>query len=104
VAVRLAREEGDVLAFGFGLRDTDLGLRAAWVNLVANLVDEAAPLPEVLPAQGLLDAAESAPPLVVEKPLPEVPLAALSWVLLGLALFALLAEAVAAAARRGQRA
>ena len=104
VAVRLAQEGGEVVAFGFGLRDSDLGLRAAWVNLVANLVDEAAPLPAILPAEGLLDAAESAPPVVVERPVPAVPLAAVSWGLLGVAGVALLAEALAAAARRRQRA
>ncbi len=49
LAQRRPRPDGSaLLVFSFGLSDSDLGLRAAWVNLVANLVEEAAPLAPVV--------------------------------------------------------
>lgn len=104
VAVRLTRPEGDLLAFGFGLDDSDLGLRAAWLNLVANLVDEAAALPAALPASGLLSASESAPATVTPLPVPRVALASWPWALALLAVLALAAEAATAALLRRRRA
>jgi len=83
---------------GFSLRDTDLALRAAWVNLIANLVEAAGAAPEVVRGQGLLSTAESAP-AVAGAGLPTRPLQA-AFGLAGLLAFLLLTAETAAAWRR----
>jgi len=54
----IAGRDGHLIRFGFDLDDTDLPVRLAFVNLLANLVDQAAPS-EPVEALGLLDGAES---------------------------------------------
>ncbi|MCW5806716.1 MAG: VWA domain-containing protein [Deltaproteobacteria bacterium] len=49
----------ELLVTGFSLDETDLSLRAAFPNLIANLVDWAAPPSAKSPARGLLSAAET---------------------------------------------
>lgn len=55
----LAVRVEDDLVVGFGLTDTDLPLRLAFVNLVANLVDEAAPAMAPPVFEGVLSAQET---------------------------------------------
>jgi hypothetical protein len=49
----------ELLVTGFSLDETDLSLRAAFPNLIANLVDWAAPPSAKSPARGLLSVAET---------------------------------------------
>jgi hypothetical protein len=49
----------EVLVTGFAIDETDLTLRAAFPNVIANLVDWAAPATSAQPARGVLATAES---------------------------------------------
>lgn len=52
-------DDRELVVIGFGGTQTDLTLRAAFPNLIANLVDWAAPPAETAPPTGVLSAAES---------------------------------------------
>ena len=97
--VTAPRDDGAaVVLTGFTLQDTDLALRAAWVNLMANLVEAAGSVPEGVRGQGLLSAVESGP-AVAGAGLPTRPLQA-AFGLAGLLAFLLLIAETAAAWRR----
>ncbi len=54
----IAAQDGRVLRFGFDLEKSDLPVRMAFLNMVANLVEMSAPTSPIEPA-GLMDARES---------------------------------------------
>jgi hypothetical protein len=97
----LAMRVEDDLVVGFGLSDTDLPLRLAFVNLVANLVDEAAPVMAPPVFEGVLSADETRLNPVVRGESPVVGSAFSVWrIALVLALLLLLAEAALPLLRR----
>lgn len=57
LALRLPGDRGTW--WGLDLRQSDLGLRAGFVHLIANLVEEAVPLPPSARGEGLLSAAQT---------------------------------------------
>ena len=103
LALRAPRPDGAALvAFGFSLTESDLAMRAAWANLVANLVAEASEGAEVLPGAGLLSALESEATLPAGDGLAGRPLALL-FRLAGLLAFGLLGAETLLEARRRRR-
>ncbi len=99
LAVQTRNDDRDVVYFGFAPHDSDLVLRVGFVNLMANVVEWAAPAPEpdpalptaaVLPAtETLLDPVSAIPGTLhgdfADRPASERPLWRwLAWIALGL--------------------
>ncbi len=100
LAVRL----GDDLIVGFALEDSDLALRLGFVNLIANLVDHAAPPMDPTLIEGTLSSQESRLMPVRLGPEPQLDTGWALWRLaLAAALLLLLAEAALQLRRRRRR-